>query len=328
MRPSAVISALTLLVNKKRPAFIWGPPGVGKSDIVTSVAHSLGMDLRDIRLNLLDAVDLKGFPTTNKAKSQMTWLPPDFLPHDVDSRGILFLDEMNSAAPSVQAAAYQLILNRRIGDYHLPDGWAVLAAGNREGDRSVVNRMPAALANRFVHIDFDVNTDDWADWALQNGVHSDLLAFIRFRADLLHKFDPSQKAFPSPRSWMFVNDLLHSSLDTNVEFELFKGTVGEGAAAEFTAFLGLIRDLPTIDEILLNPEGVKVPAEPSTRYALVTSLGMKAEKNNFAKLMKFINRVPTEFQVTFMRDTVKRDSGVAGLKEFQDWAMKNSNVLV
>lgn len=327
MKPSAVVHALKLCVTKQRPAFIWGPPGVGKSDVVAAVAHELGIQLRDIRLNLLDAVDLKGFPTVNKNKTQISWLPPDFLPND-DGEGILFLDEMNSAAPSVQAAAYQLILNRKIGDYHLPDGWAVLAAGNREGDRSVVNRMPAALANRFVHIDFEVNVDDWAHWALDHGVHSDLLAFIRFKSDMLHKFNPTDKAFPSPRSWMFVNDLLHSPVDTEIEFELFKGTVGEGAAAEFTAFLTLIRDLPTIDQILLNPDKVPVPEAPAVLYALSTSLGMKAEKNNFAKIMQFMARAPIEFQVVFIRDSVRRKQDISQLKSFTDWGVKHSNVLI
>lgn len=326
MKPSSVISALKLLVKKQRPCFIWGPPGVGKSDVVQQVANELNIDLNDIRLNLLDAVDLKGFPTTNKAKTMMSWLPPDFLP--TQGAGILFLDEMNSAAPSVQAAAYQLILNRRIGDYFLPPDWAIVAAGNREGDRSVVNRMPAALANRFVHIDFDVNIDDWSHWALANGVHSDLLAFIRFRSDLLHKFDPQQKAFPSPRSWMFVNELLHSPLETDVEFELFKGTVGEGAAAELTAFLGLIRKLPTIDQILVNPKDTPIPEAPATRYALTTSLGMKAELNNFDKLMQFIGRMPTEFQVVFIRDSVRRAGNINSSPTFTKWVIDNSNVLV
>jgi midasin (ATPase involved in ribosome maturation) len=325
MRPSSVISALNLLVAKQRPVFIWGPPGVGKSDVVAAVAHTNDMQLADIRLNLLDSVDLKGFPTKNKAGTQMSWLPPDFLP--TEGKGILFLDEMNSAAPSVQAAAYQLILNRRIGDYVLPDGWSMVAAGNREGDRSVVNRMPSALANRFVHLDFDVNVDDWAAWALDHKVHADLLAFIRFKSDLLHKFDPSQKAFPSPRSWMFVNDLLHSTLDKNTEYELFKGTIGEGATAEFVSFLELIRDLPTIEAILKDPEKIAVPESPAVRYALTTSLGMQAEKANFERMMKFVLRLPVEFQVVFIRDTVKRSKECMSSKAFTNWAIEHNDVL-
>ena len=189
MKPSQVQASLTHLVSRRRPAFIWGPPGAGKSDIVRTVADTMGLELRDVRLNLMDPVDLKGFPTIsevefgtgkNKVKErQMSFVAPDFLPRDPKSKGVLFLDEMNSAPQSVQAAAYQLILNRRIGEYELPEGWAVLAAGNRAGDRAVVHGMPSALANRFVHIDFEVDVDDWYYWASANGVSDVTRAFIK-----------------------------------------------------------------------------------------------------------------------------------------------------
>lgn len=326
MRPSAVKSSLEFLVDIKRPVFLWGPPGVGKSDIVQQVAEKLGIELRDVRLNLLDSVDLKGFPTITKDKKQMTWLPADFLP--TEGKGILFLDEMNNAPPSVQAAAYQLILNRKIGDYILPEGWAVVAAGNRETDRSVVNRMPSALANRLVHIDFEVHLDDWCDWAMDNNVGPDLIGFLRFRPDLLHAFDANQRAFPSPRSWTFANQLLHSKLSSDTEYELIKGTVGEGASAELLAFIKVIRDLPTTEQILLDPEGTKMPASPSTLYALCASLGMRAENNNFDRLMLFIERMPKEFQVVFTRDAMRRDDTVASTKTFVKWAINNTAVLV
>ena len=189
MRPSQVSASLTHLIKRQRPAFLWGPPGAGKSDVVAEIAKDLGLELRDVRLNLLDPVDLKGFPVVKGAgaKQQMSFVPPDFLP--TKGKGILFLDEMNSAPRAVQAAAYQLILNRKIGEYELPVGWAVVAAGNRAGDRAVVNDMPSALANRLVHIDFEVDVDDWYDWALQHGVSDLTRAFIKFRPALLHRLD-------------------------------------------------------------------------------------------------------------------------------------------
>lgn len=326
MRPSQVKESVKFLTSIARPAFLWGPPGIYKSDVVHQAAHERKVALRDVRLSLLDPVDLKGFPTVSKDKKQMTWLPADFLP--TEGEGILFLDEMNSAPQSVQAAAYQLILNRRIGDYVLPDGWAIMAAGNREGDRSVVNRMPSALANRLVHIDCEVNLDDWSAWAMDNGVHSDLLAFIRFKPDLLHAFDSNARAFPSPRSWMFVNQLIGNQLDKATEYELVKGTVGEGAATEFSAYVNLIRDLPTTEQILLDPEKTAIPEAPGVLYALTTSLGMKAEQNNFDRMMKFVNRMPTEFQVVFARDAVRRDKNVTKTTSFMKWSVDNANVLV
>lgn len=152
-------------------------------------------------------------------------------------RGILFMDEFNSAAPATQAAAMQLILTGKIGDYTLLGGWWIVGAGNRESDRSVVHRMPAALSNRFVHLDLEVNLEDWSQWGMRNKMPSELISFIRFRPNLLHVFDPSQRAFPTPRSWSFVSKIMNSGLDVDIEGEILKGTVGEGAAIEFSAFL-------------------------------------------------------------------------------------------
>lgn len=257
----------------------------------------------------------------------MKWLPADFLP--TKGKGILFLDEMNSAPQSVQAAAYQLVLNRKIGEYELPVGWSVIAAGNRASDRSVVHAMPAALANRFVHLDFEVNAEDWGHWAMDNGVHLDIRAFIRFRPSLLHSFDANTnpRAFPTPRSWAFVDDVYRSSLSADEEFELIKGTVGEGAAAEFSGFVRQIRDLPTIDQVLLDPDGTKLPANPSAQYAMVTALDSKATTGNIARIMKYVERMPVEFQTVFIRSAIRRDSKLTGTKSYVDWGLKNASVL-
>jgi hypothetical protein len=336
MRPSQAISALSHLVQRKRPAFIWGPPGVGKSDVVHTVAERLSLELRDVRLNLLDPVDLKGFPSieeigTGKAKTRhMSFVPPDFLPRDPKSKGVLFLDEMNSAPQSVQAAAYQLILNRRIGEYVLPEGWAVLAAGNRSGDRAVVNAMPSALANRFVHIDFTVDVDDWYNWATQEGVSDLTRAFIKFRPNLLHSFDPSanERAFPTPRSWVFVDDVVDSNLDSATEFELIKGTVGEGAAAEYLAFTKLAAELPTADEILMNPDTAPVPVSPAAQYAVCTMLDRKATPNSFGRLITYVERMSVEFQVLFVRSAAMANRSVTQSKDYVTWVTKNQDVLL
>jgi ATPase family associated with various cellular activities (AAA) len=328
MKPSSVRTALGYLIAKQRPAFLWGPPGVGKSDVVKQVAEDCKLELRDVRLSLLDPIDLKGFPVVDSAKKKMSWLPPDFLPSS--GKGLLFLDEMNAAPQSVQAASYQLILNRRIGEYRLPAGWSVLAAGNRSSDRSVVHAMPAALANRFIHLDFDVSVDDWNAWAMKNGMHSDLRAFIRFRPALLHSFDSAAnpRAFPSPRSWAFVNSLYKSGLTQDEEFELVKGTVGEGASAEFSGFVRLIKDLPSVDEVLLDPEKTRLPENPAAMYALTTAIDAKTTVSNMADVMRYIMRMPAEFQVLFMRSVGRRDAKLHSTRVFSDWAVKNQSVLV
>ena len=339
MKPSQVQSALLHCLAVQRPVFLWGAVGVGKSDLVAKVAAQTGRELRDVRLSLLDPVDLKGFPVPDTENRQMTWLPADFLPPTMvkkgtkmapnPSKGILFLDEMNSALPAVQGAAYQLILNRRIGDYVLPAGWDIIAAGNRSGDRSVTHSMPAALSNRLLHIDYEVNLDEWCGWAIDNDISPSLVAFLRFRSNLLHNFDPkiNPRSFPTPRSWFFANQVLGSKLEPNVEFELLKGTVGEGAAGECMAFMRIVRDLPNIDQILIDPDSVAVPTELSAKYAVATTLAARASRDNIDRLMKYINRVPTEFQVVFTRDAARRDPTVAKTKSFTDWLIKNSDVL-
>lgn len=328
MKPSSIRSALPKLIAKQRPVFLWGAPGVGKSDVIKQIAEDHKLELRDVRLSLLDPIDLKGFPTIDTVKKQMSWLPADFLPKK--GKGLLFLDEMNSAPQSVQAAAYQLVLNRKIGEYKLPDGWSVMAAGNRTSDRSVVHAMPAALANRFVHLDFDINVDDWSHWAMDNEIHTDLRAFIRFRPNLLHSFDSASnpRAFPSPRSWAFVNDIYKDNHSADDEYELVKGTVGEGAAAEFSGFVRQIKDLPTIDQVLLDPDGTKIPSSPAAMYAMVTALDAKATTTNLARIMKYTDRMPVEFQVVFVRSAIRRDSKLTGTKAYMDWGIKNQSVLL
>lgn len=328
MKPSALRTAIPKLIAKKRPAFLWGAPGVGKSDLMALVAEDNKLELRDVRLSLLDPIDLKGFPTIDTVKKQMKWLPADFLPKN--GKGLLFLDEMNQAPQSVQGAAYQLILNRRIGEYKLPDGWSVMAAGNRAGDRSIVHTMPSALANRFVHLDYDIDVDDWSLWAMANEIHDDLRAFIKFRPNLLHSFDPltNPRAFPSPRSWAFVNDIYKDGYSDDDQLELIKGTVGEGAAAEFSGFVRLIKDLPQVDQVLIDPDGTKVPESPAGMYAMVTALDSKATTNNLARIMKYTDRLPVEFQTVFVRSAIRRDSALTGTKCYMDWGIKNQAALL
>ena len=330
MKPSSVTAALRHLIKCQRPAFIWGPPGAGKSDVVRSVASDLDLELKDVRLNLMDPVDLKGFPVlrgTGK-NQQMAFAAPEFLP--TKGRGILFLDEMNSAPQSVQAAAYQLILNRELGEYKLPPGWSVLAAGNRAGDRAVVHSMPSALANRFIHIDFDVDADDWFDWATSAGISPMTRAFIKFRPALLHSFDATknERAFPTPRSWTFVDNVVQSSLPVNIEFELIEGTVGKGAAAEYLAFTQLAKDLPTTNEIVMSPDTAPVPSTPAARYAVCTMLDQVATPASIGRLLTYISRMPVEFQVVFIRSVIRANRTIASTKEYIAWCTKNKKVLL
>ncbi len=330
MTPTQIISALHTLLAIRRPVFLWGAPGVGKSQVVAAVARERNMALRDVRAVLIDPVDLRGIPRIS-GDGRTTWCPPDFLPGPGDpENGVLFLDELNAAPPLVQAACYQLILDRRVGEYQLPDGWAVVAAGNRDGDRAVTHRMPTALANRMVHLDFETDLDDWLDWARKAGIRPEVSAFLRFRPRLLHDFDARSagRAFPSPRTWEFVSDIMNAAPSPDVEHELLRGTVGAGAAAEFTGFLRVWRELPTAEEVLAAPLSAPFPEEPAALYALCEAVARRASAENASALTGFAARLPAEFGVLLMRDAVCRDARLTETDAFAGWARDNAQVLM
>ena len=239
--PNSAKKSIVRAFKKKRPLFIWGPPGIGKSDIVHQIGDSMDAHVIDIRLSLWEPTDIKGIPYFDPNQNKMVWGAPSELP-DAEMAAqhkyiILFLDEMNSAAPAVQAAAYQLILNRKVGQYTLPDNVLIVAAGNREADKGVTYRMPAPLANRFVHLELAVNFDDWFQWAVANKVHRDVVGYLTFSKKDLYDFDPKSpsRSFATPRSWSFVSELLEDDDDDNTTTDLVSGAVGEGLAVKFMA---------------------------------------------------------------------------------------------
>ncbi|MDL2269667.1 MoxR family ATPase [Desulfosarcina sp. OttesenSCG-928-A07] len=330
MNPSQIVMALETLLSVRQPVFLWGAPGVGKSRVVAQVAQKKGLSLRDIRAILLDPVDLRGLPRIT-SEGVSVWCPPGFLPGKNDPpEGILFLDELNAAPLLVQAACYQLVLDRRIGEYILPDGWRIIAAGNREKDKAVTHRMPSALANRMVHLDFDVDLDDWLAWALSAGICPEICAFLRFRPNMLHDHDPASaaKAFASPRSWEFASKILASNPDPQVEYSLFQGTVGPAAAAEFIGFLQVWRELPTVEEVLADPASALVPDEPAAAYALCEALALKAGPDTMGALTAYAERLPAEFSVLLMRDALFRDTALVNSDAFSRWASHHADVLM
>lgn len=327
MKPSHIKLSLGSAIKAKRPVFLWGPPGVGKSQVVAQVADKDGLDLVDVRAVLLDPVDLRGLPHIN-GDGQAHWAIPDFLPKK--GKGIMFLDELNAAPPLVQASCYQLVLDRKLGEYSLPDDWSIIAAGNRETDKAVTSRMSSALANRFIHLIFDVDLNDWIEWALSVELSIEVIAFIRFRPSLLHQFDPvkNEKTFPSPRTWEYVSDILKVNPDEAIEFELIAGIVGDAAAAEFMGFLKIYRDLPDPDAILLDPAGSPVSDDPATNYAICGALSKKSSTSNFGRVVEYGQRLQAEFSVLLVRDAVKLHPEVQKTKAFIDWSSKNSQVLI
>lgn len=256
------------------PVMLWGPPGVGKSDLITQIGKRHNAPVIDIRLSQMEPSDLRGIPFRDHDKVE--WAIPSMLPNieKHGGMGILFLDEITSAVPSVSAAAYQLILDRRLGEYQVPDGWAIFAAGNRQGDRGVTYTMPSPLANRFSHYEVDINLDDWVNWAYKNAIDEKIIAFLRFRPELLFDFDPAHNpvAFPSPRSWQFVhNALLKFSDAPQVLLGSLQACVGPAAGIELKAFIDSMDQMPDLDAILRG-EDIKAPKEIDLQYAVASAL--------------------------------------------------------
>jgi len=273
--PKSAKKAIRKALKVRRPTFLWGPPGIGKSDVVKQIGDDLGREVIDVRLALWEPTDIKGIPYYNADQGKMVWAPPAELPVDSESTAIIFLDELNSAPPAVQAAAYQLILNRRVGTYQLPKGVDVVAAGNREGDRGVTYRMPAPLANRFVHLEMKVDFDDFQDWATLNKVHPEVVGYVGFAKQDLYDFDPKSpsKSFATPRSWVFVSDLLNDDdSDTETLHNLIAGAVGDGLAVKFMAHRKIASKLPKAEDILDGKVKDLQVKEVSAMYSLTVSL--------------------------------------------------------
>jgi MoxR-like ATPase len=271
MTPEALAKFLHSLVKHHLmfSTMIWGAPGIGKSSIVAQTAEQHHMEMIDLRLSQLAPTDLRGLPVADTEHGLSRWFPPEFLPRE--GRGILFLDELNLAPPAMQGMAQQLILDRKVGSYRVPDEWFVWAAGNRKEDRAAVFDMPAPLANRFIHLSVEADFESFKAYALAHDIHEHILAFLSFRPTLLHKLDPQQSAWPSPRSWMMANRLYKVGL-------AIEHVIGAATAAEFAAFLKMYQQLPNVEAILQgNGASVDFPKEPSLRYALTIALTMRAQ---------------------------------------------------
>ena len=263
----------------QRPVFLWGPPGIGKSELVADITKELGGHMIDLRLGQMEPTDIRGIPYYNKDTGKMDWAEPVDLPTaELASQYpvvVLFLDEMNSAAPSVQAAGYQLILNRRSGKYVLPDNVVIVAAGNRESDKGVTYRMPTPLANRFVHQEMTVDFASWQEWAVKNNEHKDVVGYLTFAKQDLYDFDAksASRAFATPRSWHFVSELLQDDdTDDDTNMNLIAGTVGEGLAVKFMAHRKIAGRMPRPEDILSGKVDTLEVKEVSAMYSLVISM--------------------------------------------------------
>ncbi len=285
MRPAQLLKILDSEFSGTRkgwhtPVMLWGPPGVGKSDMIHQVGQRHQVPVIDIRLSQMEPSDLRGIPF--RTEDRVEWAIPALLP-DAERHGpegILFLDEITSAPPSVSAAAYQLILDRRLGEYQVPEGWAIFAAGNRQGDRGVTYTMPAPLANRFSHYEVDVNLDDWVAWAYAHDIDDRVIGFLRFRPERLFDFDPAHNpvAFPSPRSWAFAHRALQKFADqSDILAGALQACVGTSAGMELKTYVDSLDQMPDLDAILRG-ESREMPKSLDLQYAVAAALVGRAIK--------------------------------------------------
>jgi len=313
--------ALRRCFDRQRPVFLWGPPGIGKSELVQSITDEMKGHMIDLRLGQMDPTDIRGIPFYNKDNGLMDWAPPIDLPSKEFAAKhpivVLFFDEMNSAAPSVQAAAYQLVLNRRIGKYELPDNVVIVAAGNREGDKGVTYKMPAPLSNRFVHLEMRVDFESWQKWAVNNGIHKDVVGYVSFAKQDLFDFDPksSSRAFATPRSWTFVSELLGDELPPNVETDLVSGTIGDGTAIKFMAHRKIAGKMPNPTDILLGKVKSLEVKEVSAMYSLTVSMcyELKTYHDKTAKKEEEWHTMVDNF-FRFMMDNFTTELAVMGVR--------------
>ena len=362
LRPRDLAQTLALLVEARQPCIVWGPPGAAKSEIAQQVAATLGRTYVDVRALLLDPIDLRGIPwrsmnvleqmlaeviiqdfpnndmatdvpalvqrytaITELLDQRTRWAPPSFLPPTHSAEQFLInLEELPSAVPMVQAALYQLVLDRKVGEYTLPEGAAIIACGNRDTDRAITHRMPTPLASRFVHLEIRVHADDWCEWAASGRIAPEVLFFIQMRPDLLHQFHPesAEKAFPCPRTWEFVSNIVNqrSTLDPTIERALFRGTVGEAAAVEFTAFLKVWRELPHPRAVIDDPENADIPGNASALIALCGALYRMADDVNLGSIVTYAKRLRREVGEFLVGSCIRSQPDLQRTDAFIRWA--------
>ena len=324
LRPSQVADTLKVLIAAKQPVMVWGPPGCAKSEVAQQVAAETARNYYDVRGLLLDPVDLRGIPWRDD-ENRTRWAAPEFLPPSTSTALYLVnLEELPSCVPMVQAAMFQLVRDRKCGEYTLPEGASVMACGNRQSDRGVTHRMPTPLASRFVHIDIKVDFDDWCAWAATHGIAPEVLFYIQMRPDMLHDFDPKSReaAFACPRTWEFVSNVVNQRghLDPVTERALFRGAVGEAAAVEFSAFLKVWRELPHPKAVIDDPENADVPENASALIALCGSLYRMADDVNLGSIVTYAQRLRREVGEFLVGSCIRREPDLQRTDAFIRWA--------
>lgn len=338
VRPTELVKAISdrFTAGIKRGIYVKSGPGMGKTQIASQVAKALGVAFKAIHAPLLQPEDY-GFPVISQDRKTVDFVVSTekfpIVGADCPEKGIFLIDELPQADASAQKILANLVQEKEIHGKPIKPGWLIVATGNRVGDRAGANKLLTHLGNRVTHYDLDVHLDDWTVWALENGVKPEVIAFIRFRPALLNMFDPHADVSATPRSWVEGISSCLGVIDTSLEFESFRGDVGDGPAAEFLGFLKLYRKLPNPDAVIMNPTGYEVPTDAATQYAICGALSHRATKDNFDRLMQYIMRLPPEFSVLFVRDCMRLNpagsaNDITRADGFTKWAAKHGAKLL
>lgn len=323
--------------RRKKTLFLLGPSGVGKSDSIVQAKNEIAgliedpdFGFIDLRLSQMDPVEFGGVPSvTTEGYTRKN--PPDWLPRP-GTNGIILLDEITSAPPSMQAPAYQFTLDRKFGDTPLPDGWMVIAAGNRMSDRGVTYPMAAPLLARMTVVTVESSLDDFIDYCASHKVRGEIVAFVKSRPDYLNERDenintemsklPLNKPFANQRAWTTAAQYY---LDDPSEdrVELMRGCVGDRAGPDLEAFLRIWKSMPSIDQIFKDPAAVPQPEDSATRYAVAVGVSMRITNKNFDKAKIYLDKMPGEFKALAVKLAYKRDRSISECEAFNKWVMEN-----
>lgn len=330
VKASQATSILITYIKAKLVPMLSGSPGCGKSAIVHQIAKNHNLKMIDLRLSQCDPTDLLGFPTVKDSRSG--YVPMETFPIEGDaipegySGWLLFLDEFNSASPAVQAAAYKVVLDKMIGVYPMHKNVAIVCAGNLETDNAIVNPMSTALQSRLVHLELVVDAKELVDHATEAGWDHRITSYLNFKPGNVFTFqaDHTDNTYACPRTWEFANRVLKQEpADTDL-LPMLSGTLSEGVAREFLGFCKIYQSLVTMDQIKNMPEKVAVPVEPSVLFALTGAISHHASEENFGAMMKFVSRLPIEFQVVCLRATLKRNKALRKDPSVQGWLSRNA----
>lgn len=329
IRPSQLELELKSNALAKQPSMVWGPPGIGKTDIVRAVAKDLNAKLYDLRANLFDPVDVRGglkvVEQEDGSYRTRYGIPEDYPDPNYEGTVLLNIEELTASPKATMNAFLQLILDGRIGSYHLPKNTVIIATGNRAQDRAAVQEMPTPLKNRFAHYLLEPNIDDFAAWAYKNNIDPSIPAFLRYRPVLLNDMDPTANAFPTPRTWAMLNNKLPHMVD---DFYGTSSLVGEGAAGEYLMFKNIYKELPDIDKLLAAPSTTAVPTDISVLYAIAGALPSKANVQTLPAILKYAHRMPVDFQVVIVRDCIAANPELITEPSTQTWMNNNADVLL